>query len=267
MLLAYRLQFNADAAAEAPGSPAIAHYAPVTSPLQPALSARADGGYLATFPHGLQIAFDQAGRLEWTGRDKTHRVTYAKTRGLVSEIQGPEARITLHYDARGHLKEARSSQGGVATYRIDEAGRLISVVGSESGNMTFAYGSDSRLATVNLGDRKLIANTYDDKGRMLTQQTPQGTWRFAYDDRNGQVTVTGHDGKDTRYYYNGQKRLYAYGTSKDNMTYLNYDISGRILQIAVAALINDPSTGARPQFKVSEVVTPLPRKPEEKKEG
>jgi YD repeat-containing protein len=265
--LAYRLEEGTGPIAKSRDSEAIAKYDKVTSSLQPNLTARPDGGYLASFAHGFQMAFSEAGRLEWLGWDEADRVTYVYGGKMLKEIRGAKAGIVLGYDEQGHLKTARSSDGRAVTYDVDDAGRLSSVYGSERGNLSFAYGSDSRLAAVNMGDKKLAANTYDDKGRMLTHRTPRGQSRFVYDDCISRVTVTGPENEDTQYYYDENQRLWAYGATKDKMTLLTYDVTGRVLQVGLGKLITDPSTGAKPTFTLSEVVTPLPRTAEEKKAG
>ncbi|MBU0616487.1 MAG: hypothetical protein KKI02_02095 [Planctomycetes bacterium] len=261
--LAYRLEEDTGPVAPSRDSQVVAGYDKLTSSLQPNLTARSDGGYLASFAHGFQIAFNKQGRLEWLGWDESDRVTYAHDQEGLTGIHGAGARVTLGYDQQGRLTKARSSDGRAVTYGIDEAGRLRSVAGAESGHLSCTYGADRRLATVRVNDETLAANTYDDGGRMLTHRTPHGESRFAYDDRVRCLTVTGPDGEDTQYFYDDERRLGSYGASKKNMTLLNYDVTGRVLQVCVAELVNDPSTGAKPKFTCSETVAPMPKTPEQ----
>ncbi|NIA15459.1 MAG: hypothetical protein GWP08_15455 [Nitrospiraceae bacterium] len=270
--LAYRLEERQGAAKTPSGSP-VAVYRKVSSSLQPDLAVRADGGYLAKFAHGLQVALDKNGRIQWIGSDEADRVAYIFDGERLKEIRGPEnRRISLTYEKDGRLVGVKASTGKKVAYVLDDAGRLNSVTGSESGPRVFTYGTDGRLATIRRakGDEAgppTVANTYDDKGRMLTHRTPQGEWKFLYNDTIGRATVTGPDRKDVAYYYDGSQRLVAYGADKDKMTLLNYDVTGRILQVAMAEMLNDPSEGERPQFKVSKTVAPLPVARKEKKKG
>jgi len=248
----------------------IARYRKVSSSLQPDLEARRDGGYLASFANRFQIAFDRNGRLQWMGRSEKDRVEYIFKGKRLMEIRGGVGNISMVYDKQGRLSGAKSPARQEVKYVLDSSGRLVSVSGSESGSCVFTYGTDGRLATVNATRDKqkpdlLVANTYDKKGRMLTHRMPRGQWRFSYDDDIGCAIVTDPSGKHTSHYYDACRRLVAYGSSKDQMTLFNYDITGRILQVAVAKMLNDPSKGERPRFKVSEIVAPMPSS--EKKKG
>jgi hypothetical protein len=39
------------------------------------------------------------------------------------------------------------------------------------------------------------------------------------------------------------------------MTLFNYDVTGRIFQVATGELLNEPSGNERPRFKVTKMVT------------
>ncbi len=251
----------------------VAMYQKVSSSLQPDLVAHSDGGYRATFAHGFEVAFDKDGRIKWMGNSEVDRVEYVFNGNQLKEIRSNTSKkITLIYNEKGQLTGAKSTSGHLVTYTLDSSGRLKSVTGSDSGSFEFAYGSDGRLSTINANGGKqkpdmLIANTYDDKGRMLTQRTPQGQWEFAYNDDIGRVITTDPMGRQTTYFYDAHQRLVAYGTFKGQMTLFNYDMTGRILQVAVAKMLNNPSKTERPKFKISEKVFPSPSRKEEKTEG
>ncbi len=251
----------------------VAMYQKVSSSLQPDLVAHSDGGYRATFAHGFEVAFDKDGRIKWMGNSEVDRVEYVFNGDQLKEIRSNTSKkITLLYNEKGQLTSAKSTSGHLVTYTLDSSGRLKSVTGSDSGSFEFAYGSDGRLSTIsaNGGKQKpdmLIANTYDDKGRMLIQRTPQGQWEFAYNDDIGRVITTDPMDRQTTYFYDAHQRLVAYGTFKDQMTLFNYDMTGRILQVAVAKMLNNPSKTERPKFKISEKVFPSPSRKEEKTEG
>lgn len=271
--LAYRLM-RADSTTTQPAEKnVIARYRKMASSFQPDLEARSDGGYLASFANRFQIAFDKSGRLQWMGRSEKDRVEYIFKGKRLMEIRGGGGNIVMVYDKQGRLSGAKSPGGQEVKYVLDSSGRLVSVSGSESGSRVFTYGADGRLATVSATRDKqkpdlLVANTYDKNGRMLTHRMPRGQWRFSYDDDIGCAIVTNPSGKHTSHYYDACQRLVAYGSSKDQMTLFNYDITGRILQVAVAKMLNDPSKGERPRFKVSEIVAPIPssEKKKDKKE-
>ncbi len=61
--LPYRLESDAGSTDKTADASALATYRGVSSPLQPRLAARPDGGYVAYLAPGYQISFDQAGRM------------------------------------------------------------------------------------------------------------------------------------------------------------------------------------------------------------
>lgn len=261
--LAYRLEKQDDTTKTEPP-----RYRSMTSSLQPELSLRSGGGYVATFAHGLEVAFDSNGQLQWIGSSESDRVNYIFTGVRLTSITGLAGNITLQYDGNGCLTVASGSNGRRVTYRV-VADRLEDVSGSESGTFTFEYGIDNRLAKATTGlnadERNLVFhNTYDTNGRLLTYHTSQEEWEYKYNDLIGRVVVNKTGGTKTEYYYDGNRRLVAYGSCHDDMTLLNYDATGRILQVAIAELINDPSGSQRPIFRVSRLVTPQASKPQDR---
>lgn len=253
--LAYQLERQDDTA-----KTNLPRYRSITSSLQPDLSLRSDGSYVATFAHGLEVTFDSNGRLQWIGFSKSDRVNYIFAGQRLTAITGLTGNIELHYDSAGSLTAGTGSNGRQVTYRV-VADRLESVGGSENGSFTFGYDINNRLTKVttelNAGERNLVfENTYDSIGRLLTYRTLQKEWRYQYDDLIGRVIVNRKGDTQTEYYYDGNSRLVAYGSCHDKMTLLNYDATGRILQVAIAELINDPSGSQQPRFRVSKLVTP-----------
>jgi YD repeat-containing protein len=97
---------------------------------------------------------------------------------------------------------------------------------------------------------------------MLSQQGPAGFWKFRYDDNIGVAVFTEPSGNEVSYYYDGKQQLLAYGSSRKDMTLFNYDVTGRIFQVATGELLNEPSGNERPRFKVTKMVTPEIPNPE-----
>ena len=269
----------AEAVAEGTTATVLPQYRKCGSLLQPYLQIESNGTYVARFIHGYQIVFDKGGRLQSVGLSDD-RLVYRFEGERLAGIETEGAKIVLSYDAQGVITGAKASDGRSVKYRMDSEDRLVAVTGLESGQWEFGYKQGDRLATVKRGsagtddELSIVAeNKFDDKGRMVRHRTPQGEWRFAYDDQVGRAVISGPDGKETSYFYDGYQRLVAYGSANDEMTLLNYDVSGRVLQVAKGEMLNNPSGGERPRFKVVEMVTPLPgkakmkNKAESKKKG
>ncbi len=269
--MAYRLEELDPASQDHRTATALAGYRAVTSSLQPALEVRKDGTYLADLAHGLRVSFDRLGRLEWIGRKPGDRIHYVFSDGRLVQIRGQAGSIELDYDESGRLEGAQTSDGQEVAYLLDPRGRLLGAVGGCEGELRFEYGADGLLARIwdsAAGEESpsLVVNTYDSIGRMLTHHEPRGLWRFRYDDKVGQMDVEAPDGVKTAYFYDGNQRLVAHGSSPEAMTLLNYDVTGRILQVATGELTNQPRGTQRPEFHVSDVITPAslgePEQPE-----
>ena len=244
-------------------------YKPVKSSYQPFLAAETNGGYTATFAHGLRVAFNSDGRLEWMGMSESNRTDYVYESGRLAKVVGSAGTISLRYDQSGLLCEAVAPDGKRVTYVVKDSLGLTEVSGGVGGSFAFDYANGGRVAKVEsvdeAGKRSLvIQNSYDSKGRMLTQKTPVGIWKLRYDDEVGVAVFTDPAGKDVSYYYDGKQQLLAYGSSRKDMTLFNYDVAGRIFQVAIGELLNEPSGSDRPKFKITKMVTqeiPTPEKP------
>ena len=245
-------------------------YRPVSSPLEPVLSLRTNAGYLVTFAHGLQLAFNAAGRLESQGHSESNRVTYVFKGDNLSEVVSAQQSILLNYEASGRLSGATGPDAESVLYTVDASG-LRSVKASGKAEAAFAYGPDGRISTfetVKGTERTVVtANSYDTQGRLLTQRTLRGEWAYKYDDAIGCACVTDPSGKQTTYFYDGNSRLLASGSSPKNMTLFNYDLLGRVIQVADAEWVNNSSPGHAPRFKITKVVSQFssdPNSPEKK---
>jgi len=259
--MAYQMEVPDGTASGAEAETELPQYRSLTSSFQPYLAARADGGYVLTYAHGLQAGFGPSGRLEWVGSSETSRVRYTFESGRLTDITRAGAKVSLNYDKSGRPSSTVGSDARRVEYVMDSSDRLTKVSGAIDGSFVFDYGPDNRLSTVQTlasGDQwvRTVENAYDSQGRMLSHRTPSGLWTFRYNDTAGFVVVTPPSGKDVSYYYDGKQQLIAYGSSAEDVTLFNYDVMGRVFQVAAGKLLNDTSTGERPRFKVTEMITP-----------
>jgi hypothetical protein len=265
--MAYQVEIAEEAQLGPAGESDLPQYKPVSSSYQPYLEAQTNGGYTVTFAHGLRAAFNADGRLEWMGMSETNRTHYIYESGRLARAAGSGGAIVLKYDPTGRLQEAVAPDGKRVMYVVKATSGLTEVSGGADGSFAFEYGDDGRVATVETiqGDGKrslVVRNTYDSKGRMLSQQGPAGFWKFRYDDNIGVAVFTEPSGNEVSYYYDGKQQLLAYGSSRKDMTLFNYDVTGRIFQVATGELLNEPSGNERPRFKVTKMVTPEIPNPE-----
>lgn len=245
------------------GGKDLPQFRPIATSFQPLLVARADGGYVAVFAHGLQAAFDSEGKLEWIGTSEAAGVVYVFSAGVLTEVTSKDAKIVLNYDQGGALREAIASNGQRVTYSCTIGRRLTRISNGLDGSFSFGYDNEGRVCNIERleddGKRILVlANEYDARDRMLLQKTISGTWKYQYHDKIACAILTKPSGNNIFYYYGDKQQLLATGSNPDDMTLFNYDITGRICQVAKGKLLNDPSRNEKPRFKVLSVVTAHP---------
>ena len=237
----------------------------------PELEYRKGEGYLASFAHNFRAGFDTEGRLRWSGRSDlpADLVHYEWAAGAPFEIVRGEARIHVKVDDRGRPIEASSSGGDRVTYRYNSSGQLQQVEGPIEGALAFGYDEAGRLQSIRDAgnvDALVLRNAYTDDSRMVSHESPEGSWRFAYDafgTTGHRVLVTDSEGEATRYFYDRSDQLVAYGPDDDHLTLIRRDPTGRnIVQLARARLVV-PSSDEPPRFRVMQSMLPIeaPRAP------
>jgi hypothetical protein len=192
---------------------------------------------------------------------ESNRSDYVYESDRLTKVVGPAGSIVLGYDQKGDLHDAVAPDGKRVTYVVKKPFGLIEAFGGTDGSFAFRYGGDRRLAAIEVAEADgkhsvVVQNTYDSRGRMLSQEGPSGLWKLRYDDSIGVAVFTEPSGKEVSYYYDGKQQLLAYGSNRKEMTLFNYDTTGRIFQVATGELLNEPSGSERPKFKVTKMVMP-----------
>jgi len=262
----YRMVTSDDSENAATIDEKLPSYIAIQPGIQPYLTANAEGGYTLTFAHGFQIGFDKNGRLEWMGHNEMDRVHYAFDGNNLARVFSSTAEINLKYDASSHLTGAEFTGGNSINYKMNDAGQLAGIAVGDRASRSFSYGSDDRLKTIVAiaGDgskQAIVDNTYDNLGRMLTHKTPDEGWSIKYDDKVGSTVKTDDAGHSITHYYDGNSRIIASGESPKSMLLFNYDIYGRVIQVAEGELLNDPSGNERPRFRVTKILADLTTNP------
>ena len=257
--VSYRLITSEDSASSSTSSERFPSYIAAEPGIQPFLTGTAEGGYEMTFAHGFRISFSKNGRLQWMGYDEKDGVHYDFHGDNLVRLFSGTSDIRLIYDESLHLTAAVTGGGKTIAYQIGNDARLDVVVFADSERQSFSYASDGRLKTVQMvtadgRNQTIVDNDYDNFGRMLIHKTPDASWSAKYDDVIGCDMVTDETGNSTTHYYDGNSRMIASGTSHKSMRLFNYDIYGRVIQVAEGELLNDPSTGERPRFRVTKLL-------------
>ena len=134
---------------------------------------KTDGG---TYSVTREFEYTSAGKLAKTSvtgdADYTEAYSYDAVGNRVHLERtgdGAEA-IDYVYDDDNRLVRTSSSKDGETAYTYDEAGNLISKVGTGV-DTSYSYGVEGRLIAVREGGRLLMAATYDGDGNRATQSS------------------------------------------------------------------------------------------------
>ena len=260
--IAYQMFKPNDAESASTANDAMPTYVATQPGIQPFLAVTIEGGYTLTYAHGFQIGFDKNGRLEWMGRNEDERVRYTFEGNRLMRIASATSEIRLKYNANSRLTNAETVDGRNIVYQMNNDGRLAAIEIAGRPVKSFGYAYDGRLKNVEKSaedgtNQIVVENTYDNLGRMLVHRTQAGGWSCKYDDAVGCAVTTDVSGKSTTHYYDGNSQLVASGISPKNMRLFNYDVYGRVIQVAEGELLNDPSKGERPKFRVLKILSDL----------
>ena len=199
--------------------------------------------------HGCHTYFDAQNRIaSFVDQDgKTLSYTYASTTGPLSSVTDCYGRsLTFTYDGSGQLVQVSDSTGRTVHFGYDASGNLTSAQDPMGNTMTYGYDAARRMTSIaNPLNEIVVQNTYDDRGRVVTQ-TAEGdaaqTWNYAFNGvRNsetnpaGQINVHEFDakGRETawvdgaggvlRKAYDGQDHLVQQTDPRGNVTRFVYD--------------------------------------------
>ncbi|WP_053069728.1 DUF6531 domain-containing protein [Xanthomonas sp. NCPPB 1128] len=151
----------------------------------------------------------------------------------------PMGNVTTYiYDDTINSVKATSAEGRVTETRRDSQGRIVSVTGVD--NHSYTYDEDGRVISDN--DPKLgeITYTYDGRGRLTQQQGRGKTTTYSYDDQ-GRLTQTTVDPADasggsdhlaltTSYSYDALGRNVRTVDASGRVTAMQYDAAGHLVE-------------------------------------
>jgi hypothetical protein len=229
-------------------------YSTHNAQLAPRLAGRSDGGYVVTTSAG-SFNFDAAARL-CSAATAAGEVFYRYENHRLAELASAGKKITFQYED-GCLTGASASGGESVTYQMKD--NRLARVSTALEHLSFVYDASGCLARVESGEgatfKLMLRATFDEQRRLLSKESPQGCWTFAYDDAVGKMTTISPIGETTICFYGAAGELIAYGLAPQAMTILNHDAQGRVLQVGAAELLNDGSRTEPPRFKINEVLS------------
>ncbi len=221
----------------------------VSSLLQPTLVVMGHDGYQAEFADGRTILFDANGLMlkESIGERTLRNYEYQNGRLMSMKSQGGSFRI----EYSGKSIFIRSDREDIECNVND--GRLMAYHASDA-RFSFDYDPHGWLAKGGTDGRFVFENMYDREGQLVFCKNAEGRTEYSYDHWSGKLVVRAETGKSETYFYDKNQRVVAYGSDPKEMVLLNYDITGRLIQMALGEHLNADDPKARPRFRIVEML-------------
>jgi len=196
-----------------------------------------DGTYTLTRKDQKAYQFDTAGKLTKVQNGHGQSLTLAyDTSGRLATVEEPLSgqAFTLHYNTDGFIDQVTDSLNRQVSFTYDANHYLTGITDAGGQTTTYTYNGDGQVLTaVDAEGRQLFTNTYDDKGRVITQDdTIEGNQltRFSYDEstRPGELitTVTDRNGNTRVFVYDNNYSLISETDELGNTTTYTYDDDG-----------------------------------------
>jgi RHS repeat-associated protein len=142
------------------------------------------------------------------------------------------------YDAAGNLASRTDFNGKTTTYSYDSLNRLLSKTPDSTLNeaaVSFTYTATGKRATMQDASG-LTTYTYDNRDRLNTKATPQGTLSYTYDGANNVLSIASSNanGASLSYTYDADDRLSSAADNrlqaqgKPGVTTYSYDPAGNL---------------------------------------
>lgn len=134
--------------------------------------------------------------------------------------------VILTYGVNNQLTQLTDPIGRTVRYAYDVDGDLASVTNTGGGVMNFSYDASHRILEIkDEGGNRLLANTYDDAGRVATQSNGQGfVTTFSYSTpQAGDTSITDPLGNKTVHTHDAQLRLVEVTDANGNKIKYTYD--------------------------------------------
>ena len=184
-------------------------------------------------------AYDELGN-ETLQRDANqHSTTYTYDnlgRRISRTLPAGQVEST-HYDDNGNLQSRTDFNGRTTTFQYDALNRLRFRIPDPSFNEQTV---EWRYTASGQRDRMIDSTgttiySYDDRDRLTSKATPEGTLGYGYDDQNNLKSITSSTpgGAAVSYTYDALNRLSTVNDVNNQQTIYNYDAVGNLGSVAL----------------------------------
>ena len=212
-----------------------------------------DGRFTIRYLAGTSAGFDADGHLARRERWDGQAVNFTYDAGRLTAASSSTGQtVTFAYDPDGRLTEARAGDGRSVTYTYQQ-GRLHQVRDPSGGITTYDTDDAGRILRITGPDQRMVlANTYDQHGRVSRQDTPSGDRvEFSYDDISNLTVVRNQaTGGTVRYAHDLDGHLTGIVDPFGKVVRKSFDGDGNLV-----AVVDRRGQAASQQFDANGLVT------------
>jgi RHS repeat-associated protein len=169
-----------------------------------------EDGYALVDEKGYSLSFNRQGRLISVADCSANSFSYHydSAQRLTEVCSNTGAALLLSYDEAGTLSRVSDHCNRSVRFKIDD-GRLSSILALEGELLGFSYDEEGYLSAIlNAQGKCLLANTYDEVGRVICQEYAAGAQAQCQYDTQKHVTVLNEQGLyETVFSHDEQDRL------------------------------------------------------------
>ena len=193
--------------------------------------------YVLTDAEGTKWYFDHSKQVIRRETKDGVEVTYERSKDMTRITnQLTQESVTLIYDEAGRLIQACDGNQREILLTYDETGNITSFT-DEEGSVTQFYYDDNHHMCKGVGPTGIVMfeNTFDEKGRILTQaeagSTLKSSFIYSEDIKGiGKTTIRKRDGSEIAYTYNERGAILSETNELGATTSYQYNSSGELLR-------------------------------------
>ncbi len=234
-------------------------YLPTSEGMKGCRVLKTEEGYCMYAAGGECFRYDTEGNLASVENQKGQKITFTRSGScMVIADEGTDKSITAYYDENGNITTLRDNGGNQAVFTYDGNNNLTAVKSKGGTTTAYQYDENHRILSGKDTDGNLfVENTYDEKGRVLTQDDGDQTTElmeisYEDDEESGRTTIsvkntnggretvvanmfgegltyTDSLGAVTQWEYDAEGRVTAFREGDGNSGRIAYDENGNII--------------------------------------
>jgi len=185
--------------------------------------------YILELNGEVKFYFNLDGQLIAIEDENSNKTTLVYEDGRLVKIESLIGYLTFHYNTDGYVTKVTDNNGRFVEYGYD-GDRLIWFADVEGNRYRYEYDEKGRLTKIinPLGVSEVV-NVYDEKGRVISQQTADGSLHtFVYDDVAHTTTYIQPNGAKIVYKKDGKYRIFEHEFEDGKVQYV-FDDNNQII--------------------------------------